>query len=442
MFPQAQSVIVRLREEHAGAEGGLATLFLLQFLGAMPRARRHLDSVPILLQSGVTEGVAAHLNLRLLASGPAGLYPDPALMAFATGDGAFEESLTNSLETSPFAGTGHCVLWSVTHGGAPQLDLAGGSLGGALAVSLHELRRLNKNFGRLHLKRLDPKCAVTAALSPTGHLLPVIGYTAKLAAASKENWRVVTAPEQTAVAPSAGLAHHRTATTVPDAVRATRTRLNRTVMLLAGSLILTSTAAIAVEQHLSAQQNNRALALQLVQTANTLRDSDPGTSLLLDVKATQIDTSGLARESLVTTLANTHFAGQLEGNPKGVEAVAFSPVRPVLATVSTDGLALWDTSTSRPRRLTPQPLGVSADSTVAFSPDGHFLVTGGQEVIFWDTTDPSHPVRSAVLPGTANGRVAVSPDWRVLASASGQRVTLWNVANLGAPVEVGSYGLS
>lgn len=74
-----------------------------------------------------------------------------------------------------------------------------------------------------------------------------------------------------------------------------------------------------------------------------------------------------------------------------VSALAFNPAGTLLATANADGTArLWDLATYQQvgGPLTADSL---AASTVAFSPDGRTLATGGGEMIFWDIAFPADP---------------------------------------------------
>ena len=89
----------------------------------------------------------------------------------------------------------------------------------------------------------------------------------------------------------------------------------------------------------------------------------------------------------------------------GDGGIAFSPDGRVLALSSGGQGALWDIADpAEPRQLvtlTGQTQGIEA---MAFSPDGRTLATAGQDnnAILWNTADPAHATRSAVLPATAS----------------------------------------
>ncbi|MFI6737749.1 NACHT and WD repeat domain-containing protein [Nonomuraea sp. NPDC050451] len=135
------------------------------------------------------------------------------------------------------------------------------------------------------------------------------------------------------------------------------------------------------------------------------------------------------------------FAAQFDGV---LGPMALSPDWRTLATVGDRNhggrsLRLWNiTARDRAVQIGPALTGQSdAFTSVAFSPYGRFLVAIGEDgsVWLWDVADPAHPTASAQpLSGpTGDGvpvvSLAFSPDGHTLASADGNDVSLWNIAD-------------
>ena len=137
----------------------------------------------------------------------------------------------------------------------------------------------------------------------------------------------------------------------------------------------------------------------------------------------------------------------LRGHNGPIQAIAFSPDARLVATAADIGTSaaakselaetiLWDTATGLPSsvlRWHRKPVG-----TLAFSTDGRFLVTGGNDHLIsiwnverglWDAVMGVHErvLRGHQAPVTA---VAFSPGGEKLASAAADRtIRLWNAAN-------------
>jgi WD40 repeat protein len=394
------------------------------------------------------DGASGRLRIAVRRRGPAGLFPDPARMAFLVTDDAFHEAARRAWAASALATSGHCIVWSVLDGEEPCVDLAGGSLGAAFAVGLRELdRRLSHGPRRLAPRALQPSTAVTGGLSADGSRLePVVGYAAKLDAARTANVRlvVVPAPSLTAFdrfrAPTDAF-DLKGATTVDEAARLARTRISRQFVALTAAPILLLIAGLSVwlvargaDARHQAESARSAASIAMATASNAARATDARLALQLGAAAYALNPGGpQPQASLVDTIANTDYAAvSFAGQNGQVDAVAFSPDGHTLATAGKDGgVILWDMT----NRAKPIPIGQPLRGTggaAVFSPDGRTLATGGKDggVILWDMANRAKPIPIG-QPSTATyGSLAFSPDGRTLATGDkGGGVVLWDMTN-------------
>lgn len=121
--------------------------------------------------------------------------------------------------------------------------------------------------------------------------------------------------------------------------------------------------------------------------------------------------------------------------------VRFSPDDRLLATASYDGrISIFDAERLDPRRSwQAHPEGMSCHA-LAWTPDGAMLASGSWEPIvrLWDAATGA-PLAALEQPeGTT--ALAISPDGRMIASCSGGRVHLWDIASRTRRLEFTGHG--
>jgi WD40 repeat protein len=123
----------------------------------------------------------------------------------------------------------------------------------------------------------------------------------------------------------------------------------------------------------------------------------------------------------------------LRGHTSGIQCLAFSPERHLLASGGDDStVRLWDTATGRQRAVMYSRHRHDVIHCLAFAPDGKTIATGSHTAVTIRLWDPSTVRERASLVGHASGGVAAlaySPDGRILASGGHDAtIRLWDTA--------------
>ena len=116
----------------------------------------------------------------------------------------------------------------------------------------------------------------------------------------------------------------------------------------------------------------------------------------------------------------------------GLTPISFSPDSTMLATGGTRGVKLWNVNTGRD--VANIPIKPSSHvQLVSFSPDGRTLayrVSGEEFTRLWDVTTQT---QTGIIENPSVDYWAFSPDGKILASAAGRIITLWDVVT-GQPI--------
>ena len=188
--------------------------------------------------------------------------------------------------------------------------------------------------------------------------------------------------------------------------------------------------AVAAQQR-AEEQARVATSRSLATQARAYLETAFDLSLLLSTQATRTTETSEATGSLLAGLLfSPRLSTFLHGHAEWVYSVAFSPDGQTLASGGVDGMVmLWDVARGLPRG---EPLRGrrEAVNSVAFSPDGQTLASGGVSgtITLWDVA--GHRPRGEPLAGHAGGvaSVAFSPDGQTLVSGGeDSTVILWDV---------------
>jgi WD40 repeat protein len=120
----------------------------------------------------------------------------------------------------------------------------------------------------------------------------------------------------------------------------------------------------------------------------------------------------------------------LTGHTADVDAVAFSPTDPILASASADRtIRLWDLATATPRlTLVGHTAGVTS---LSFSPDGRYLVSGARDrtVRVWDVGARNpNAITTLTGPESLVLSIAFDPQGNTVAAGSGDlSVHIWDM---------------
>ncbi|GII64911.1 hypothetical protein Skr01_49960 [Sphaerisporangium krabiense] len=135
-----------------------------------------------------------------------------------------------------------------------------------------------------------------------------------------------------------------------------------------------------------AEQRDQATARQVSALGDTMRASDPATAMLLTVAGWRLAPGADTRSALTTSLYQSETAAFHDPQATGTTRRALSRDGRILASVSADGVRLYDVPTGR--RIGGRPGAGQPPQDVALSPSGRYLAVAlSAKVVVWDTRD-------------------------------------------------------
>lgn len=211
----------------------------------------------------------------------------------------------------------------------------------------------------------------------------------------------------------------------------------RNEALRQSALAQAAEATAEVERSIALKETNHARARQLAAQAINLAESAPDLSILLALHAIRLTTNPQENNDLLLNLALDPLLDRvLHGQDAAAYSVAVSPDGSVLASGGENGsIWLWSLQTGK---LLGDPLAghEHAVGALAFSPDGQRLASGDDQGVlrFWDL--PAQQALGAPVQGhsAAVASLAFSPDGQIVRSIGDDGVSrAWDAAS-GAPV--------
>jgi WD40 repeat protein/transcriptional regulator with XRE-family HTH domain len=214
---------------------------------------------------------------------------------------------------------------------------------------------------------------------------------------------------------------------------------NQNATLAQSNMAAAQTAQAFSEINSSAAQTAQAVAEMNFARAESLRlsaeadallaqNGDPEAVALLRIRTLQSSYSSQVDAALFESLEHLYNLQVFRGHTREIYSVAFSPDGAYILTGSQDGTArLWDAQTGQEiRQFAGHKGGISA---AAFSPDGKLILTGGNDhtARLWDAQTGQQ--LQLFNDSSGVGAAAFSPDGKYILTNGGDNVArLWDVS--------------
>jgi WD40 repeat protein len=341
------------------------------------------------------EGAAGRLELRELAGGPPGIFPDPRVMAGVRAGPSFLDALTTAWNTSPGQRGGRCVLWRLTLDDGPVPSVEGPSLGAAFALGLRELLRRpvssrpSRAWIGLLLHRYSsgprPKTAITGDIDERDRLRAIGHIEEKFAAAHSKGWRLV-APDgnQSALGSAPDPRSVAFAENLEQASKYLRRLRRDRIMGTVAAVTTLSLVLYGVYAFSSSAGTKQHTADRLANLSKSLLGSDVRLAQLFAVQAYRAVPDSQTKSALFNAVTTSpHLVRYLQAGDR-ISVVASSPDgRVALAGAENGTVYRWDLASGRRTtmlRLSGAVTTISADATA-----DAVVVLAGKTAKLWET---------------------------------------------------------